>query len=126
MTAILLPTFAFLILANVVVIVQLFRCYAPTVMAGLVANLTGPQRQTPLPPQIGKAVVVDTPSDFGQRLAQYFHCNVGDLSQHAPKPQSKMPFWAAAQSYDGLAPKSALLIRLILIQIRRLVRRDKN
>jgi len=126
MTAILLLTFTFLILANVAVIVRLFCCYAPRIIEALVAQLTATEQRTALPAPIRKDVAIHVPTDFHQRLAQYLSCTEADLAQHRALSRSRMPFWSAATNFNGLTPKSSRHIRFLLIQIRRLLGRSNR
>ena len=126
MIAILLLTFTFLILANAAVFVRLFYCYATTIIAAFVAHLTGSHKRIAPPAPIRKEVVIHVPVDFQQRLVKYINCSEAELLQHRNVSRSRMPFWAAKTSFDGLSPKSSRYIRFILIQIRRLVGRSNR
>ena len=61
-----------------------------------------------------------------QRLAHYFHCDEQEVMTDRKPFQSKMPFWSAIDFIRQAPPKSAVLIRLTLLRIRRLIRGQKE
>ncbi|PHS00302.1 MAG: hypothetical protein COA78_24065 [Blastopirellula sp.] len=67
----------------------------------------------------------DRPS-IRQRLAHYFHCDEQQVMTDSKPFQSKMPFWSALDFIRQAPPKSALLIRLTLLRIRRIIRGQRG